>query len=64
MQHALLVSPISQLPTIVNTNSFTYAELMQAGYHAIHFGTKKQLSEIEAELLAEFVDELELNEIN
>lgn len=64
MQHALLISPVSQLPTIVNSNSKTYAELMQAGYQPIQTGTKKQLEEIEEEMLEQFVDELETNFIN
>lgn len=64
MQHALLISPVSQLPTIVNTNSTVYAELMQAGYQATNFGTKKQLQEIECELMENFVSELEMNQDN
>ncbi len=64
MQHAILISPVSQLPTIVSTNSFTYAELMQAGYQVSNYGTKKQMQEIEAELLSDFAMELDTNEIN
>ena len=64
MQHAILISPVSQLPTLVSTNSLTYAELMQAGYQVTNYGTKKQMQDIEAELLSDFVMDLELNEIN
>ncbi len=62
MQHALLISPVSSLPTIVNTNSSTYAELMQAGYQATNFGTKRELTEIEEQLMQEFAMELEMND--
>jgi len=64
MQHALLVSPVSQLPTVVNTNSLAYAELVQGGYQTIQFGSKKELTLIEEGMMVDFVDELELNTIN
>jgi len=64
MNHALLISPVSSLPTIVNTSSLVYAELMQAGYQVERFGTKKELTVIEEELMQSFASELELNEIN
>jgi len=64
MQHAILISPVSQLPTIVSTNSLTYVELMQAGYQVTNYGTKKQMQEIELELMEQYCSELELNEIN
>lgn len=54
MQHALLISPVSQLPTVISTNSHSYPELIQSGYQAIQFGTKKELDEIEAEMIYEF----------
>ena len=64
MNHALLISPVSSLPTIVNTQSHVYAELMQAGYQVERFGTKKELTALEEELMESFVSDLELNEIN
>ena len=65
MLHALLLSPVSQLPTVVSTNSTTYPELMQAGYQFIQYGTRKDLIEIEEEMMVDFVSDLEMNnEIN
>lgn len=65
MHHALLISPVSQLPTVVNTNSLVYAELIQSGYQTIQTGTKRQLQALEEELMQDFAMELELNqEIN
>lgn len=62
--HILLLSPTSRLPTIVSMQSHFYPELMQQGYQPIQTGTKRQLQEIEEELLLEFVDELETNPSN
>jgi len=64
MQHAIMISPVSQLPTIVSTNSLTYSELMQAGYQVTNYGTKKQMEEIEEELMQDFYSDLELNNSN
>lgn len=64
MAHALLISPTSQLPTIVNMDSKEYAQLSFMGYTPIQTGTKKELQFLEEELMLEFVDELELNQIN
>ena len=57
--HVLLISPVSQLPTIVNTTSHTYPELMQAGYQAIQFGTRKELTEIEIEMMADLINQFD-----
>jgi hypothetical protein len=57
--HVLLISPVSQLPTVISTNSHSYPELMQVGYQAIQFGTKKELTEIEIEMIAEFAGQLD-----
>lgn len=57
--HVILVSPVSQMPTVVSVNSNTYPELMQAGYQVIQSGTRKQLEEIEAEMLVDFVNQFD-----
>lgn len=62
--HVLLISPVSQLPTIINENSPDYAQLAFMGYSPIQKGTRKQLEEVEKELLEGFVQELEMNDIN
>lgn len=62
--HVLFLSPTSQLPTIVNQDSQTYAELSAMGYQPIQYGTKRDLQEVERELMEQFVDDLELNQIN
>jgi len=59
--HVLLISPTSQLPTICNQNSLTYAELMQAGYQVSQVGTKRELMDIEQEIMENFCLELEIN---
>jgi len=65
MLHALLLSPVSMLPTVVSTNSKTYPELMQAGYQFVQYGTRKDLTEIESEMLSDiYSDCLDLNDIN
>lgn len=64
MQHVLLVSPTSGLPTVISQNSHAYPELIQSGYQAIQFGTKRELTEIESEMMADYVEELELNQFN
>jgi len=64
MNHVLLISPTTQLPTIVSMQSHFYPELMQAGYQVERFGTKKELTTLEEELMESFVSDLELNEIN
>ncbi|MES2287357.1 MAG: hypothetical protein V4547_16815 [Bacteroidota bacterium] len=63
MNHALLIAPSSQLPTVVNTQSKTYAELVQAGYQPVNFGTKRDMQDIEQEMMADlYSDCLEMNE--
>lgn len=57
--HVILISPVSQLPTVVSTHSNTYPELMQAGYQAIQFGTKKELTEIEIEMMADLINQFD-----
>ncbi len=62
---ALLISPVSQLPTIVNQDSREYAELTFMGYEAKSTGTKKKLERLEEEIMQDFVAELDLpNEEN
>lgn len=63
--HVLLLSPTSQLPTIVSMQSHYYPELMQQGYQHIQTGTKKQLEEIESEMMGDLYAELDISsEIN
>lgn len=62
--HVLLISPVSQLPTIISQDSIEYAQLSFMGYTPIQTGTKKELQEVERELLEGFVQELEMNDIN
>jgi hypothetical protein len=57
--HVILVSPVSQMPTVVSVNSNTYPELMQAGYQAIQWGTKRELTEIEQVMLEDFVNQFD-----
>jgi len=59
--HVLLISPVSQLPTIINEQSTEAAQLFQMGYQPIQYGTKKELELVEIELMEQFVSELELN---
>jgi hypothetical protein len=47
------------MPTVVSTHSTTYPELMQAGYQAIQWGTKKELTEVEQEMMADFVNQFD-----
>lgn len=61
---ALLQNPQNNLPTIVNMNSSTFAELNFMGYQTVATGYKKQMEEMEAEILVDFVNELELNDAN
>lgn len=56
--HVLLISPVSQLPTVVSTQSHVYAELMQSGYQPIQTGTKRELEALEEELMQDFCAEL------
>ena len=62
--HVLLISPTSQMPTILNENSMEFAQLSAMGYQPIQFGTKKELELVEIELMQDFCAELELNTIN
>jgi hypothetical protein len=62
--HVLLLNPENQLPTIVNMESNTYAELTFMGYQPIAQGYRKQLETIEEEMLSEMYGELELNNSN
>ena len=57
--HVILVNPVSQLPTVVSVQSHTYPELMQLGYQPIQFGTKRELTEIEQEMMADFVNQFD-----
>jgi hypothetical protein len=50
-----------ELPVIVNGESRQYAELAMAGYQPIAQGYRKQLEEIERDILEGYVQELELN---
>ncbi len=59
--HALLISPTSQLPTIVNMESAEFAQLSFMGYTPIETGTKRQLQLLEEQLMVEFTESLELN---
>lgn len=65
MRHAILISPSSNLPTIVSENSKDYAELMFMGYTPLQFGTLKELQSIEEEMMQDFAMELDISsEIN
>ena len=59
--HALLISPTSQLPTIVNMESVEFAQLSFMGYTPIETGTKRQLQLLEEQLMVEFTESLEMN---
>ena len=59
--HALMTKPEFNLPIIVNMDSHTFAELSAAGYIPIAQGYKKQLEEIERDMMEEMYGELELN---
>ena len=62
--HYLMQNENHPLPVIVNGDSRDYAELSMAGYVPIAQGYRKQLEELEKDLIDGFVHELELNEIN
>lgn len=62
--HYLMQNTENSLPVIVNGDSRQYAELAMAGYIPIAQGYRKNLEELERELLEGFVDELELNQSN
>lgn len=59
---ALLVSPVSQLPTVVSMNSQTFVDLTFAGYKVEKQGSKKNIEKEYEERMEDFVNELELNE--
>jgi len=58
--YVLLISPVSQLPTIINEQSTEAAQLFQMGYQPIQYGTKKELELVEIELMENFVSDLEM----
>lgn len=58
-QYALLISPVSQLPTVTSTKSHSYPELIQSGYQVIQYGNKRELTEIEQEMMADFVNQFD-----
>ncbi len=60
--HVLLISPTSQLPTILNEQSMEAAQLFQMGYTPVQYGTKKELELVEIELMQDFVADLEMND--
>ena len=62
--HALMTNPNFNLPVIVNMDSREFAELSVAGYVPIQTGYKKQLEEIERDMMEEFCSDLEMNDIN
>ncbi len=62
--HYLMQHTNQPLPVIVNGESRDFAELSMAGYIPIASGFRRQLEEIERELLEGFVQELEMNDIN
>ena len=62
--HAIMSKPEFNLPVIVNMDSRYFAELSSAGYVPIHTGYKKDLEEIEREMMEDIAMELELNTIN
>lgn len=62
--HALMTHSNYNLPVIVNMDSREFAELSCAGYIPQATGYKKQLEELERDMLEETYCELELNEIN
>ncbi len=62
--HALMTHSNYNLPVIVNMDSREFAELSCAGYIPQATGYRKQLEEMERDMLEETYCELELNEIN
>lgn len=57
--YALLTSNSSNLPTVVSTNSQSYADLIMSGmYEEQCTGTKLQMLEKEGELLQEVYGEI------
>jgi len=60
--HVLLISPSSQLPTILNEQSTEFAQLSAMGYQPLQYGTKKELELVEIELMQNFCAELDLNQ--
>lgn len=61
MAHALMINPEHGLPVIVNMESREFAELSCAGYIPQATGYKKQLEELERDMLEETYCDLELN---
>lgn len=59
--HALMISPTHNLPVIVNMDSMQFAELSCAGYIPQATGFKKQLEELERDMLEDMYADLELN---
>lgn len=62
--HALMINPEHNLPVIVNMESRDFAELSCAGYIPQATGYKRQLEEIERDMMEEFATDLELNNSN
>jgi len=60
--HALMTNPNYNLPVIVNMESREFAELSCAGYIPQATGYKKQLEELERDMMEEFVMDLEMND--
>lgn len=59
---ALLISPVNSLPTVVNTQSPTFAALQMAGYKVEVEGSKKNIEKKYEQLMEEFDHDLELND--
>lgn len=57
--YALLTNPETLLPTVINTNSFYYPEMIQKGYEPLLTGTKKEINEIYEQLIVEFASNLD-----
>jgi len=56
-----MINPNNQLPTIVNMESIAYIDLCMAGYTPIKTGTRREMEEIESDMMEEFCLELEFN---
>ena len=59
---ALMIAPISNTSVIVSMKSTEFAELSVAGYCPIRQGTKRELLDLEDDLLPDY--DLDLNEYN
>lgn len=63
--HALMINPEHTLPVIVNMDSRDFAELSCAGYIPQATGYKKQLEQLEEEMMGDLYAELDISsEIN